>query len=163
MKALICGVLLGGIFLIGNWAEAVGKEQKRVPSSTTSFVVKPCQQSESAPTSTEFVNTFRTFSQGAVRVFEMDTYGEPACCSSHLIVYFPAKTEPMMARCFHIASNEDGLGFSAVDLAKAKSSYNPKDGLTLRMPFTFYVDGIKDIQRSAEVVINRDKETVIVR
>jgi hypothetical protein len=82
---------------------------------------------------------------------------------SVLILYFPMKNEPMSARCFHVASSSEGLGFSSVDLAAAKAKYDPKVGLGLRMPFTFYVDGIKNNKVTATVFINQDKETVTVK
>jgi hypothetical protein len=97
-------------------------------------------------------------------VFSVDTYGEPVCCSAHLIVYIPAKDE-IGAACFHISAEAgDGVsrrGFYKVGLDAARARYEPGEGLTLSVPVEHY-DPERDRSAGDTVsfVINQARVTV---
>lgn len=83
----------------------------------------------------------RTFYQGRVRVARLDTGGEPACCSSHLLVIFYADDNPDGFTC-RLVSESDGRGFAGIDFKGLKSSYDPARGLLLTFGYSVYpVDG----------------------
>lgn len=83
----------------------------------------------------------RTFYQGRVRVAYLDTGGEPACCSGHLLVIFYADDNPESFTC-RLVSDSEGRGFAGIDFKGLKSSYDPARGLLLTFGYSVYpVDG----------------------
>lgn len=145
----------GIAFLVANLFSVVAM------ANPATLAVRACD--ETTPTSVEFLAGQKTFSNGNIRVFAMDTYGEPVCCSTHLVIYIPAKDEPMSSRCFHVASDADGMGFLSVDLNKAKATYDAKKGLTIQFPFSFYNDeGDGGFSKTFSLLINQANETVQV-
>lgn len=87
----------------------------------------------------------RTYLRGAVRIARVDTGGEPACCSAHLVVLTTKPEDeagPAEAVC-RVISQKDQLGFMSIDFASIRYSYTPANGLNLLVPFRTYVDGIK--------------------
>ncbi|MDP1738708.1 MAG: hypothetical protein Q8L23_14870 [Caulobacter sp.] len=83
----------------------------------------------------------RTFYQGRVRVAFLDTGGEPACCSGHLLVIFYADDNPESFTC-RLVSESDGRGFAGIDFKGLRSSYDPARGLLLTFGYSAYpVDG----------------------
>jgi len=76
----------------------------------------------------------RSFYEGRVTLFALDTV-EPACCASGVAVVMPAEPhgdEPVGYACWAIK------GVAAVDLRSARSSYDPRRGLTLTIPARDY-------------------------
>lgn len=97
----------------------------------------------------------RTFYQGRVRVAYLDTGGEPACCSAHLLVVFYSgdSSEDFVCR---LVSDRNATGFAGIDFKSLKSSYDPKRGL--RLTFAYSVmptdGGSNTRQGAANVRIN---------
>ncbi len=76
----------------------------------------------------------RNFYRGNVTLFALDTI-EPACCSAGIAIVMPAEphgNEPVGFACWAIK------GLAAVDLGAARSSYDPRRGLTLTIPTRGY-------------------------
>jgi hypothetical protein len=143
---------------------AQAKEEKkveRVPASE-SLVARPCD--DKTPTNLDYFVEKKSYANESIRVFSVDTYGEPACCSSHLVIYMPEKDQPMASKCFHIATTSDGLGFNGINMSKAKSSYNSKSGLSLNVPVLFYnpeTGGTK--QKPFTILINQATQSVQIK
>jgi hypothetical protein len=94
--------------------------------ATASLIAEPWEQ-----------NT-RTFYNGEVRVAVVDTNGEPACCSSWLLVIFPDKDDELGGRtCRMVGQSSEGLGFAGVDVKAIASSYDATTGLTLKVPVRY--------------------------
>lgn len=86
----------------------------------------------------------RTFANGAIRVAVADTGGEPACCSSHLMILSPSSDgseDPAWRQC-RVASASEGLGFYSVDVPGIVASYDPARGLLLSVPVGHWHDGM---------------------
>lgn len=78
----------------------------------------------------------RTFANGAIRVAQLDTGGEPVCCAQHLLVLAPSgdgRSEPVYRMC-HVVSARAGEGFYEVDVAGITATYDPAEGLLLSVP-----------------------------
>ena len=82
----------------------------------------------------------RTFYQGRVRVASLDTGGEPACCSAHLLVIFYANDDPESFVC-RLVSARGATGFAAIDFKSLKSSYDPSRGLLLTFGYLVFPEG----------------------
>jgi hypothetical protein len=126
------------------------------------FAINPCN--ESSPTSLDYMTDRKEYAQGAIRVFAVDTYGEPVCCSAHLIVYVPEQEGPGAA-CFHVSADSDNddarRGFSSVNLGAAKARYEPGEGLTLTVPVEYYdAEHDRNSGGSVSFVINQAKVSV---
>ena len=78
-----------------------------------------------------WAETTRTYGDGAVRIALLDTGGEPACCSSHLLILSP---DPEYGRACNILSDQPGTGFRQVFLEQSDSGYDPGQGLLLTIP-----------------------------
>ena len=96
----------------------------------------------------------KTFYKGEVRLAVLDTGGEPVCCSVHLLVLVPDKTDEMGGRTCHIVSDHEGLGFAGIDFAHLTSKYEDGKGLLITVPYTLYVDGLSNKQGAARIRIN---------
>lgn len=107
-------------------------------------------------------NTKR-FYNGQVRVALLDTGGEPACCSLHLLILSPgvAKDEPPFTAC-HVISEHDNFGFGNIDFDKLTVAYDPKKGLLIT--FSMIVSNGDDVQKPgvAKVRLNLAKGTIAV-
>lgn len=77
----------------------------------------------------------RSFYQGRVRVAALDTGGEPACCSAHLLILFYGNDDPESFVC-RLVSDQGHTGFAGIDFATLKSSYDPKRGLLLTFGYS---------------------------
>jgi len=110
----------------------------------------------------------KTFYNGKVRVAAIDTQGEPACCSSHLVLLVPQNDEIGSVSCFVVSqvrydsSEPSYLGFQSVSVAGITSKYEAGKGLLLSVPFTTYIDGIDSNRGRAKVRINLQKGTVVL-
>ncbi|SHJ47889.1 hypothetical protein SAMN04488012_11031 [Palleronia salina] len=74
----------------------------------------------------------RSFANGAVRFITLDTGGEPACCSAHLMVLLPDPEEPF--DICRLISHRDSLGFTGLSLDRADAGYDPARGLRVAIP-----------------------------
>jgi hypothetical protein len=85
----------------------------------------------------------RTFANGRIRVALLDTGGEPACCSVHLLILSPSGQDegPEYRQCRVVSDQQEGIGFSDLDLAGIAASYDPARGLRLDVPVWRYIDG----------------------
>jgi len=130
-------------------------------NANANLTVKPCD--DQTPTNTEFVVSMKNYYNKSVRVFHVDTYGEPACCSSSMLVYIPdSKAEIGGAKCFQVTN---GSGFLSLDLNKMESSkYDPSIGLVLNFPYSIYDNESQDGSMSkpavGSIIINLKTETV---
>lgn len=98
--------------------------------------INPCDWVASARNLVEPWNkTSRTYANGAIRIALLDTGGEPACCSNHLLVLSP---DPEIGQACHVLSEQPGLGFGAVYLENIQSGYDPEQGLLLDIPVGYY-------------------------
>ena len=92
----------------------------------------------------------------------LDTGGEPACCSLHLLVMSPgaATDEPPYQDC-HVISEHDNFGFGNIDFDKLSAAYDPKKGLLLT--FGYIVSNGDDVQKpgTAKIRLNLAKGTVV--
>lgn len=106
----------------------------------------------------------RTFYQGRVRVAWLDTGGEPACCSAHLLIVFYCDDDPEGFTC-RLISDQEARGFAAIDFKSLKSSYDPARGLLLTFGYSRFPlgeDGSGAERGVAKVRINVPAGTVAV-
>ena len=76
----------------------------------------------------------RTYYEGSVTLLALDTI-EPGCCPAGVAIVMPGEpqeNDPVGPACWAIR------GFAAVDLRAARSSYDPRQGLTLSIPTRDY-------------------------
>lgn len=78
----------------------------------------------------------QTYANGNVRLALLDTL-EPAAAAFHLLILSPPYTELGDRQC-RVVSLSDGLGFYSLDFARIDAGYDPKTGLTFRMPIRLY-------------------------
>lgn len=103
-------------------------------------VVRGCEDGSNTAAVTNIVEPWeknsKTFYNGQVRVALLDTGGEPACCSLHLLIMSPgiAKDEPAYQDC-HVVSDHANLGFGDIVFEKMTASYDPKKGLLIAFPY----------------------------
>lgn len=98
------------------------------------------------------VGQTKSYSQGKIKIAEIDTDGEPVCCSAHLLVFIPAPE--LGSRCFAVsekAAQDDGSarGFSSIGFDKITASYDAAKGLLLTVPYTLYAGGGSGHPRTA--------------
>lgn len=104
----------------------------------------------------------RSYANGAIRFIALDTGGEPACCSSHLMVLSP-DPEYSAGQVCTLISNRDAFGFSDVDLSRARSSYDAAAGLRVRVPIELYnADGSGSTPDELIVTVNQQTGAVTV-
>jgi len=87
----------------------------------------------------------RTYANGAIRVAQLDTGGEPVCCAQHLLVLSPSgdgRSEPVYRMC-HVVSARANEGFYEVDVAGISASYDPARGLLLSVPVGHWHQGME--------------------
>lgn len=102
----------------------------------------------------------KSFYNGQVRVALMDTGGEPVCCSTHLLILAPDKSDEMGGRMCRLVGSKEKLGFEGVDFAKLTTRYDQGRGLLIIFPFTLYVDGVSHTNGTARVRVNLERGTV---
>lgn len=107
----------------------------------------------------------KTFLNGSVRIALIDTGGEPACCSMHLLVLAEAPEDPSgpPSRICKIVSNTAEMGFMNIDFTKIRSGFSPARGLDLVMPYELYIDGLKSRSGIARINVNLRKGVVSAR
>lgn len=102
----------------------------------------------------------RTFAGGAIRLVALDTEGEPACCSAHLMVLFATADAPFLD-CALVSQTADA-GWAGLSLAGAEAAYDPATGLTVDVPVRLYRDAGTDPGR-VSITIDRARGAVAVR
>ncbi|WP_068301251.1 hypothetical protein [Pararhodobacter sp. CCB-MM2] len=140
-----------------------------LPLAATAQVIGDCQWAATASNIVEpWSETTRTFANGAIRVAWVDTGGEPACCSSHLMILSPSgdgSDEPVFRMC-HEASARPNEGFYSVDVPGITASYDPAKGLLLSVPVGHWHQGIEQgqppIWERMEIRINQSTGEVRV-
>lgn len=105
----------------------------------------------------------RTFYKGEVRAALLDTGGEPACCSFHLLLILPPNSdEPGNVNTCFVISEHGTMGYGHIGFDKIASSYDAKKGLLLTVPMI--VSNGDDVQKSGVIKlrINLAKSSVVV-
>jgi len=124
-------------------------------------VIRDCDETASVQSLAEpWEQNSKTFYKGELRVALLDTGGEPVCCSVHLMLLVPDKTDEMGGRKCHIVSDHDSLGFAGIDFKKLTSKYEDGKGLLLTFPYTLYVDGVSSKSGTARIRINMQNGNV---
>lgn len=125
-------------------------------------VVRPCDQLASALNIYEpWEENSRTFADGAIRVAELDTDGEPAGLSARLL--FIAPGEPMEPTCAVIAQFENGHGWADIDIQAIDARYDPAQGLELAVPVTVIDENGAEAARAFSILYDsRDYSLRIV-
>jgi hypothetical protein len=105
----------------------------------------------------------KTFYNGQVRVALLDTGGEPACCSLHLLVMSPgaSKDEPAYQEC-HVVSDHANFGFGNIGFEKLTAAYDPKKGLLITFPFIISNGDDEQHPGVAKLRLNLAKGTLAV-
>ncbi len=129
--------------------------------------VRDCDDGNNTATVTNIVEPWeknsKVFYKGQVRVALLDTGGEPACCSLHLMVLSPglAKDEPDFTAC-HVISDHDNFGFGNIDFDKLAASYDPKKGLLITFPIVISDGDSMQKPGTAKIRLNLAAGTVTV-
>lgn len=97
----------------------------------------------------------RTFANDKIRLWHIDTYGEPVCCSSHLVIIAPDPNDEITERQCVRLSDRGSIGFQWIDLKGITSSYSSSKGLLLSVPVERYNDGITGVNDIINVRINQ--------
>ena len=87
------------------------------------------------------VGQTKSYSEGKIRIAEVDTDGEPVCCSSHLLIFIPS--QEIGSQCFAVSQDaakgsESQRGFNSIAFSQIKASNDPRRGLLLTVPYTLY-------------------------
>lgn len=80
----------------------------------------------------------RSFAQGAITMIELDTFGEPACCSAYVMIVYPSPDDPF-PRCLLLTQGNQ-LGYLSTALNRARAAYDPARGLTVDLPVESYAE-----------------------
>jgi hypothetical protein len=111
------------------------------------------------------VDQTKSYSNGKITIAHVDTYGEPACCSEHLLVLIPSPE--IGSQCFAISQkaatdSEGPKGFNSIEFRRIRTSYDPNLGLLLNVPYTLYnPDGRRGTPGRTNVRVDlRDKGSV---
>lgn len=83
--------------------------------------------------------TTAEYSQGLVRLITLDTAGEPACCSYHLMVLYPS-ADGSYLECGLVSSSAD-LGWYSVFVTQAQILRDDAERLSLIVPTEGNVEG----------------------
>ena len=98
----------------------------------------------------------RTFANGNIRIAHVDTDGEPACCSSHLLILAPDPKNELGGRsCNLLSDGGSGTGFQYLSVAGTTAKYDPAKGLLITVPVERYIDGQKSGKATITVRINQ--------
>ncbi len=127
----------------------------------TAAEVRDCDFAASLQTLVEpWEKNIRSYYNGQVRVALVDTWGEPACCSTHLLIMIPSNDEPAEGRICKVVGDKGTNGFQAIAIDKIKTSYDAKRGLLISFPFKRYIDGVKFTPGVGRVRVNLQAGTV---
>jgi hypothetical protein len=111
------------------------------------------------------VGQTKSYAEGKIRVAHVDTDGEPVCCSSHLLILIPSPE--IGSQCFALSQKaakdpDSAQGFSDIEFARIKATYDARRGLLLNVPYRLYsAEGGRGKSGSASVRVDlRDKGSV---
>ncbi|MBS0295860.1 MAG: hypothetical protein JSR45_06065 [Proteobacteria bacterium] len=126
MNKTVLAALAAGATLLGAVPAAAAVVNDCGETGRAEFIAEPWAQ-----------NT-RTFYARDFRIAVVDTGGEPACCSVHLMVLYTARPgdEPEYRACKIVSDRAGGFGFSGIDFRNIKATYDAKRGLLLTVPVT---------------------------
>jgi hypothetical protein len=90
------------------------------------------------------VGQTKSFAQGKIKIAEIDTDGEPVCCSAHLLIFVPAPD--IGSQCFALSQtaakgDSSARGFSGIGFSRIAGAYDAGKGLLLTVPYTLYSGG----------------------
>ena len=90
------------------------------------------------------VGQTKSFAQGKIKIAEIDTDGEPVCCSAHLLIFVPAPD--IGSQCFALSDiaakgETSARGFSGIGFSRIAGAYDAGKGLLLTVPYTLYSGG----------------------
>ena len=105
-----------------------------------------------------YADATRTYANGAISLLSLDTGGEPACCSSYVMVLAPDPEQPF--QICQLLTQDGDSGYSGVDLTGVRSSYDAATGLTLRVPVGIY-NGAGSDPETVAITINQ--QTGVIR
>jgi hypothetical protein len=135
-----------------------------VASPAVAAEVGPCNDLDRI---SYLVDQTRSYANGKITIAHIDTFGEPVCCSEHLLVFIPSPE--IGSQCFAIsqdAAKGDGAarGFSSIAFDRIKGSYDPDRGLLLTVPYSLYdPEGGRGTPRSTIVRVDlRGKGSVTI-
>ena len=104
----------------------------------------------------------RTFASGKIRIWHVDTGGEPVCCSSHLVIIAPDPNEELtQTQCVRL-SDQGSLGFQWIEFKDISASYDPAKGLLLSVPVERYNDGNEGLKDTIDLRINQATGAVVI-
>jgi hypothetical protein len=103
------------------------------------------------------VGQTKSFAQGKIKIAEVDTDGEPVCCSAHLLIFVPAPD--IGSRCFALSDTaakgeSSARGFSGIAFSRIAGVYDAGKGLLLTVPYTLYSGGGAGHPRTLRVRVN---------
>jgi hypothetical protein len=107
-----------------------------IAGPAAAVVVEPCEGVATVENIAEpWEANSKSFYNGEVRLAVVDTGGEPACCSTHLMVLYNEDPgdEPAYRAC-KMVSDQPGRGFGDVVFKDLKATYDPATGLTFSVP-----------------------------
>lgn len=127
----------------------------------TAAEVRDCDFAASLQTLVEpWEKNIRSYYNGQVRVALVDTWGEPACCSTHLLIMIPSNEAPAEGRVCKVVGDKGTTGFQAIAIDKIKTSYDAKRGLLISFPYKRYIDGLKFTPGVGRVRVNLQAATI---
>ncbi len=96
--------------------------------------IRDCDRSEAGARNLVFPleENVRSYARGRVHLLALDTGGEPACCSVHLMVLLPDPELP--GDTCVLVSDDGGLGWYGLALSAATAAYDPGAGLAVSIP-----------------------------
>lgn len=100
----------------------------------------------------------REFANGNVRVTHIDTDGEPACCSSFIMVTIEKSEQGRVCRLIsNQHTNMSGVvGFGKVMFSETGADYDPEYGLFVETPVkTMGGDGLLSNEMMIQILINQ--------
>ena len=104
----------------------------------------------------------RTFANGKIRIWHIDTGGEPACCSSHLAIIAPHPEDELgYQQCVRL-SDGGSLGFQWLSVKNIQASYDAGKGLLLNVPVERYINGVDSHKLTIGVRINQATGAIVV-
>lgn len=146
-----------------------------IASGAAALTLLAAQPAAAAPTVVECTNyamatyvmepwerNTRTFYNGQVRLALIDTDGEPACCSTWLVVIFPDVSDELGGRTCRMLGTGQTMGYAGVNLAGVKSTYSASTGLTLTVPVRRMVDGDAIVNETVKLRLNLRTSTLSV-
>ena len=147
MRGFVVGMLAGCAALMGGTAQAVA--------------VADCDWAANAQNIVEpWEKNSRTFYDAQVRVANLDTGGEPACCSAQLLVIFPDHSDMNTQGTCKLVRATKEMGFFHIDFDKLRATYDARKGLLIAFPYSTSIDD-KPTRGTAKVRLNLEAGTLV--